>query len=107
MPILEAIGIFVLTYAPITALDVNGYVNKANQSFSEQVDARNSCWERVAGEVGTYGTWSNYSLDPTCEVKRRAEAEKRAKKEELNDKVLEKINSIEEKVDSIEASLES
>ena len=100
MPILEAIGIFVLTYAPITALDINGYVNKANQSFSEQVDSRNSCWERVAGEVGTYGTWSNYSLDPTCEVKRRAEAEKRAKKEELNQKVNEKIDSIQESLDS-------
>jgi hypothetical protein len=100
MPILEAIGIFVLTYAPITALDVNGYVNKANQSFSEQVDSRNSCWERVAGEVGTYGTWSNYNLDPRCEVKRRAEAKKRAAKEELNDKVNEKIDSIQESVDS-------
>jgi len=100
MPILEAIGIFVLTYAPITALDVNGYLNKANQSFSEQVDARNSCWERVAGEVGTYGTWSNYSLDPTCEVKRRTEAKKRAAKEELNQKVNEKIDSIYESSDS-------
>lgn len=100
MPILEAIGIFVLTYAPVTALDINGYLNKANQSFSEQVDTRNSCWERVAGEVGTYGTWSNYSLDPTCEVKRRAEAKKRAAKEELNQKVNEKIDSIYESSDS-------
>ena len=100
MPILEAIGIFVLTYAPITAIDINGYLNKANQSFSEQVDSRNSCWERVAGEVGTYGTWSNYSLDPKCEVKRRAEAEKRVKKEELNQKVNEKIDSIQESLDS-------
>ncbi len=101
MPILEGIGMFILLYAPITALDINGALNKANQSFSEQVDASNSCWERVAGEVGTYGTWSNYNLNPLCEVKRRAEAKRRAAKEELNEKVIEKINSIEEKVDAL------
>ena len=101
MGILEAVGVFVLTYAPITALDIDGYVNRANQSFSEQVDSKNSCWERVAGEVGTYGTWSNYNLDPLCEAKRRAEAKKRAAKEELNQKVLDKIESIEEKLDAI------
>ena len=101
MGILEAVGVFVFTYAPITALDVDGYLNRANQSFSEQVDSKNSCWERVAGEVGTYGTWSNYNLDPLCEAKRRAEAKKRAAKEELNQKVLDKIESIEEKLDAI------
>ena len=94
MPILQAIGIFVLTYAPITALDVNGYINKANESFAEQVDSRNSCWDRVAGEVGSYGTWSNYSLDPMCEAKRRTEAKKAAAKKELNDKINEKVDSI-------------
>ena len=94
MGIFEAVGVFVLTYAPITALDVNGYLNRANQSFSEQVDSRNSCWDRVAGEVGSYGTWSNYSLDPMCEAKRRAEAKKRAAKEEINDKVNDKVDSL-------------
>ena len=37
-----------------------------NDQFVADVDAGNSCFNRVAGEVGSYGSPHNFSMDYTC-----------------------------------------
>lgn len=66
MPIMEAIGWFVITFAPLSMSGVGPAIDRANEGFTMQVDTGNSCWDRVGGEVGTYGKPSDYSLDLMC-----------------------------------------
>ena len=47
----------VMSYAPL---------NNFNDQFVADVDAGNSCFNRVAGEVGSYGSPHNFSMDYTC-----------------------------------------
>ena len=47
----------VASYAPL---------NNFNDQFVADVDAGNSCFNRVAGEVGSYGSPHNFSMDFTC-----------------------------------------
>ena len=37
-----------------------------NVEFAKSVDSGDSCFNRVGGTVGTYGSPSDYSLDLTC-----------------------------------------
>ena len=40
--------------------------NEFNTEFAQRVDAGNSCFDRVGGEVGSYGKPSDFSLDLVC-----------------------------------------
>ena len=40
--------------------------NKFNTEFAQSVDAGDSCFDRVGGEVGSYGKPSDFSLDLIC-----------------------------------------
>jgi len=40
-----------------------------NTKFAVGVDAGDSCFDRVSGTPGTYGSPENYSLDLTCNYK--------------------------------------
>lgn len=47
----------VASYAPL---------NNFNDQFAMDVDAGNSCFNRVAGEVGSYGSPQDFSMDFMC-----------------------------------------
>ena len=40
--------------------------NEFNTKFAQHVDAGNSCFDRVGGEVGSYGKPSDFSMDLLC-----------------------------------------
>ena len=40
--------------------------NEFNKAFAHSVDSGDSCFNRIGGEVGTYGKPSDYSLDLIC-----------------------------------------
>ena len=40
--------------------------NKFNMEFARSVDAGNSCFDRIGGEVGSYGKPSDFSMDLLC-----------------------------------------
>ena len=40
--------------------------NEFNMEFAQSVDSGDSCFNRIGGEVGTYGKPSDYSLDLIC-----------------------------------------
>ena len=44
-------------------------LTKFNHDFAVSVDAGDSCWDRVAGTPGMYGSPENYSLDIVCNYK--------------------------------------
>jgi hypothetical protein len=48
-----------ISYPFNTAMDIN-------TAFAQRVDAVQSCWYRIDGEVGSYGSPHNYSLDLLC-----------------------------------------
>ena len=50
----------------ISALAANQPLNTFNNQFAMDVDAGNSCFDRVAGEVGSYGKPSDFSMDYMC-----------------------------------------
>ena len=65
MIIPEFFGYMVAAYiavgiVPLEALD------HVNTEFAKRVDAGQSCFNRVAGEPGSYGSPLNYSLDLLC-----------------------------------------
>ena len=41
-------------------------LNTFNNQFAADVDAGKSCYDRVAGEVGSYGSPQDFSLDALC-----------------------------------------
>jgi hypothetical protein len=47
-------------YHPFTTVD------QVNSEFAARVDAVESCWYRVSGEPGAYGSPEDYSLDLLC-----------------------------------------
>ena len=40
--------------------------NEFNTEFAQSVDAGNSCFDRIGGEVGSYGKPSDFSMDLLC-----------------------------------------
>ena len=66
MPIIEAIGWLAAAYTGAVALPVAGAINQYNNRFAIRVDAGRSCYNRIGGEVGSYGSPSDFDLDPTC-----------------------------------------
>jgi hypothetical protein len=48
-----------ISYPFNTAMDIN-------TAFAQRVDAVQSCWYRIGGEVGSYGSPHHYSLDLLC-----------------------------------------
>ena len=45
---------------------VTDKTNEFNTKFAQHVDAGNSCFDRVGGEVGSYGKPSDFSMDLLC-----------------------------------------
>jgi len=50
----------------ISAVAANQPLDTFNDQFAADVDAGNSCFDRVAGEVGSYGKPSDFSMDYMC-----------------------------------------
>ena len=71
MTIAEALGFIAITFGSGTALQIGNGVNEYNANFAASVDADKSCWERIAGEEGSYGGPENYSLNIFCQYKLR------------------------------------
>lgn len=66
MPIIEFIGWLAAAYTGTTALPVADAINHYNDRFAIRVDAGRSCFDRIGGEVGSYGSPSDFDLDPLC-----------------------------------------
>ena len=69
MEIMTGIGwiasVFLPAMSPLGTA-ITDKTNEYNTQFAHDVDAGDSCFNRVGGEVGTYGKPSNYSLDLIC-----------------------------------------
>ena len=50
----------------ISSVAANQPLNTFNDQFAMSVDSGDSCWDRVAGEVGSYGKPSDFSMDALC-----------------------------------------
>ena len=50
----------------ISAVAANQPLSTFNDQFAMSVDSGDSCWDRVAGEVGSYGKPSDFSMDYMC-----------------------------------------
>ena len=68
MPVMTFIGWFTAAYVGTLALPAE-QLTKFNHDFSVNVDAGDSCWDRVSGTPGIYGQPSDYSLDLLCNYK--------------------------------------
>ena len=66
MPIIEFIGWLAAAYTGTTALPVADAINHYNDRFAIRVDAGRSCFDRIGGEVGSYGSPGDFDLDPLC-----------------------------------------
>ena len=50
----------------ISAVAANQPLNTFNDQFAMDVDSGDSCWDRVGGEVGSYGKPSDFGMDALC-----------------------------------------
>jgi hypothetical protein len=50
----------------ISAVAANQPLNTFNDQFAMDVDSGNSCFDRVSGDVGSYGKPSDFSMDYMC-----------------------------------------
>ena len=66
MPIIEGIAWIAIAWASHTAIPVSAAVDVWNNRFSHRVDSGRSCWDRIDGTVGEYGSPENYTLDLAC-----------------------------------------
>ena len=66
MPIIEAIGWLAAAYTGTVSLPVADAINHYNDRFAIRVDAGRSCFDRIGGEVGSYGSPNDFDLDPLC-----------------------------------------
>ena len=64
--LMEAIGWIAIAYGSHTALPLADAVDRYNNRFAHRVDAGRSCYNRIGGEVGSYGSPSDFDLDPAC-----------------------------------------
>jgi len=65
MTIMAALGWWASAYITTLALPA-AQLTKFNHDFAVSVDAGDSCFDRVSGTPGTYGSPENYSLDLLC-----------------------------------------
>jgi hypothetical protein len=63
--ITEFVTAIVVAYAGAAVIP-GQILDQANTEFAKRVDAVQSCFYRVDGEKGSYGSPHNYSLDPLC-----------------------------------------
>ena len=68
MPGITFIGWLAAAYMGTLALPA-AQLTKFNHDFAVGVDAGDSCWDRVDGTPGMYGSPENYSLDIVCNYK--------------------------------------
>ena len=69
MEIMTGIGwVAAIVFPAITPVGtmVTDKTNEFNTEFAQNVDAGNSCFDRVGGEVGSYSKPSDFSLDLVC-----------------------------------------
>lgn len=66
MAIVEALGWIAITFGSNMALQPGHALAGVNEAFARGVDSGDSCWDRVAGEEGSYGGPENYTLDLLC-----------------------------------------
>ncbi len=59
------LGWLAMAYAGTLAIPA-AQLDNFNTKFAAGVDSGDSCWDRVGGEPGTYGSFENYSLDLLC-----------------------------------------
>ena len=65
MIIVDFIGAVAAAY--LSAGLVPGQIlDLVNTEFAKRVDAVESCFYRIGGEAGSYGSPHDYSLDPLC-----------------------------------------
>ena len=64
--LIEAIGYLAIAYGSHTALPLANAVDRYNERFALRVDAGRSCFDRIGGEVGSYGSPGDFDLDPAC-----------------------------------------
>lgn len=68
MSALTFMGWLALSYAGTLAIPA-AQLTKFNNDFAASVDSGDSCWDRVGGTPGIYGSPENYSLDIVCNYK--------------------------------------
>jgi len=66
MPIIEGIAWIAMSWAAHTAIPVSAAVDRFNAEFVAAVDAGDSCFDRIGGDVGSYGSPGDFDLDPLC-----------------------------------------
>ena len=69
MEIIKGIGwiasVMLPALSPVGTM-ITDKTNEFNTAFAQHVDAGNSCFDRVGGEVGSYGKPSDFSMDLLC-----------------------------------------
>ena len=70
MPGIEFLGWLASAYIGSLALPA-AELDKYNDAFAYSVDHNQSCWTRVGGTHGTYGSPEDYTLDPVCNYRLR------------------------------------
>jgi len=66
---LGAVTAMVLTAHTVIPVNI---LNRLNNEFSHRVDHGKSCFDRVGGIAGTYGSPQDYSLDLLCNYRLRS-----------------------------------
>ncbi len=66
MPLIEALGWIAAAWTGHIALPVADAIDNYNRDFAIAVDAKHSCWDRIGGTEGEYGSPEHYSLDLAC-----------------------------------------
>ncbi len=66
MPAIEFLGWLSAAWMGTTTLPIADALNEYNDSFAMAVDAGDSCFDRIGGEVGSYGVPGDFELDPLC-----------------------------------------
>ena len=64
--LIEAVGYWAIAWGAHTALPLADMVDRHNERFAHRVDAGRSCFDRVGGTEGEYGSPEHYSLDLAC-----------------------------------------
>ena len=65
MLITEFVTAVVIAYAGVAVIP-GQILDRANTEFAKRVDSVQSCFYRVDGEPGSYGSPEDYSLDLLC-----------------------------------------
>lgn len=66
MPIVEALGWIAITFGSNMALKPGHMLEDFNNHWAIEVDRGESCWTRVSGIEGAYGSPEDFTLDLLC-----------------------------------------